>query len=189
LRSKYLRSLAHPTRFERVTFAFGGQRSIQLSYGCNGVHLADWSGVGNGLWGAGRGRSKAPKAAVTRSNRVGCARKACAGRAGTVAGYFSCRCRQRWPVSPVETSWRANELSRAALVQCFGVMSDSRIDRLSRGKIIAPHAPQVEKFLEKSTRNDEPKPPIRHPLRSHQCPTVSKLDPVAISLDRAVTGD
>ena len=34
-----LKKLVHPARFERATSAFGGQRSIQLSYGCGMVGM------------------------------------------------------------------------------------------------------------------------------------------------------
>jgi hypothetical protein len=40
---KYLKKLAHPRGFEPLTSAFGGQRSIQLSYGCGG---RPWPSIG-----------------------------------------------------------------------------------------------------------------------------------------------
>src|SRR5665213_3514214 len=40
--------LARPRRFERPTFAFGGQRSIQLSYGRLRAGIDETSASGNG---------------------------------------------------------------------------------------------------------------------------------------------
>src|SRR5579859_920333 len=36
--SNYVKKMVHPERFEPPASAFGGQRSIQLSYGCTGPH-------------------------------------------------------------------------------------------------------------------------------------------------------
>jgi hypothetical protein len=44
--SHYADKMAHPARFELTTSAFGGQRSIQLSYGCRYIVSYDLSMTG-----------------------------------------------------------------------------------------------------------------------------------------------
>jgi hypothetical protein len=68
-------------------------------------------------------------------------------------------------------------------------MGDWLIDEFSRRQIVAPDAPQVEKLLKKSTRDDELKPPMRHPLRFHLFSSRPRLDPASVNPGRGRSGD
>jgi hypothetical protein len=73
-----------------IRFSFGGQRSIQLSYGCVAAHLADRPGRGNGpAWGGEGLRARPRKAKVTRSNRVGCAAEGVAVACRDCGGFIT----------------------------------------------------------------------------------------------------
>src|SRR5450759_3287826 len=85
-----LKLLARPRRFERPTFAFGGQRSIQLSYGRLWASIDQTPASGNALDIAGYCSIglcvKAPAAKFGRSNRLG---RASNSRAEGVPGASS----------------------------------------------------------------------------------------------------
>src|SRR5450759_783736 len=74
--------MARPRRFERPTFAFGGQPSIQLNYGRLLASIDQTPASGNALDIAGYCSIglcvKAPAAKFGRSNRLGRASRSCA---------------------------------------------------------------------------------------------------------------
>ena len=88
--AQFCTEVAHPTRFERVTFAFGEQRSIQLSYGCVPLPLADWGAAARRT-----GLSRTPKGSFGQCHRSEIRRMA--GEAGEGRSAACQLARHHWP--------------------------------------------------------------------------------------------
>ncbi len=88
--AQFCTEVAHPTRFERVTFASGEQRSIQLSYGCVPLPLADWGAAARRT-----GLSRTPKGSFGQCHRSEIRRMA--GEAGEGRSAACQLARHHWP--------------------------------------------------------------------------------------------